>query len=134
MNALALAHGLLRGGHDGARESLAAFWGAVGTQLPFELLMVGPTDSPGLAPGLRALMHWTRLLSPYQLNPLGLNPLRDVLAAQIDFERLRSSRRAAPVRRRDARQHRPAAPVRQRRAERRRGPRLGLPAHRCTMR
>ena len=69
-----------------------AFWSAVGSQLPFELLMVGPTDSPGLAPGLRALMHWTRLLSPYQLNPLGLNPLRDVLVAQIDFELLRSSR------------------------------------------
>ncbi|MFT3956446.1 MAG: patatin-like phospholipase family protein [Piscinibacter sp.] len=89
MNALALAQGLVRGGTDAARESLASFWQAVGTQLPFELLMVGPTDNPGLAPGLRALMHWTRLLSPYQLNPLGLNPLREVLAAQIDFERLR---------------------------------------------
>ncbi len=92
MNALALAHGLLRGGAEAARESLADFWRTVGTQLPFEMLMVGPTDSPGLAPGLRALMHWTRLLSPYQLNPLGLNPLRDVLEAQIDFKRLRSSR------------------------------------------
>lgn len=92
MNALALAQGLMRGGAQAARESLAAFWHAVGTQLPFELLMVGPTDNPGLAPGLRALMHWTRLLSPYQLNPLGLNPLRDVLAAQVDFERLRSLR------------------------------------------
>jgi NTE family protein len=89
MNALALAQGLLRGGAEAARESLAAFWHAVGTQLPFEMLMVGPTDNPGLAPGLRALMHWTRLLSPYQLNPLGLNPLREVLAAQIDFERLK---------------------------------------------
>lgn len=94
MNALALAQGLLRGGAAAARESLASFWHAVGTQLPFELLMVGPTDNPGLAPGMRALMHWTRLLSPYQLNPLGLNPLREVLAAQIDFDRLR--RRDAP--------------------------------------
>ncbi len=92
MNALALAHGQLRGGAEAARESLGDFWRAVGTQLPFEMLMIGPTDSPGLAPGMRALMHWTRLLSPYQLNPLGLNPLRDVLEAQIDFKRLRSSR------------------------------------------
>ncbi|WP_127996138.1 patatin-like phospholipase family protein [Piscinibacter defluvii] len=89
MNALALAHGLLAGGHAGARAALQAFWEAVGTRLPFELLMVGPTDSPGLAPGFQALMHWTRLFSPYQLNPLGLNPLREVLAEQIDFERLR---------------------------------------------
>lgn len=92
MNAIALAHGWLDGGAPGARAALAAFWRAVGTQLPFELLMVGPADSPGLAPGMRALMHWTRLLSPYQLNPLGLNPLREVLLAQIDFDRLRASR------------------------------------------
>jgi NTE family protein len=58
--------------------------------VPFELLMVGPTDNPGLAPGMRALMHWARLLSPYQFNPLGTNPLREVLADQIDFERLRT--------------------------------------------
>ena len=94
MNALALADGWMRGGAEGAREALAAFWRAVGTQLPFEQWLVGTTESPGLAPGLRALMHWTRLFSPYQLNPLGLNPLRDVLATQIDFERLR--RRDAP--------------------------------------
>lgn len=90
MNALALAHGLLAGGRDGARAALQAFWQAVGTRLPFELLMVGPSESPGLAPGMQALMHWARLFSPYQLNPLGLNPLREVLAEQIDFERLRA--------------------------------------------
>ena len=56
--------------------------------------MVGPTDSPGLAPGLRALMHWTRLLSPYQLNPLGLNPLRDVLVAA---DRLRAAAHEPPA-------------------------------------
>jgi len=92
INALAVAQGLLHGGRDGARAALAAFWQAVGTQLPFGLLTVGPGDSPELGPGLRALLHWTHLLSPYQLNPLGLNPLRDLLAAQIDFERLRASR------------------------------------------
>src|SRR5919198_1504959 len=32
----------------------------------------------------------TRLLSPYQFNPLNYNPLRDVLEKTIDFERLRS--------------------------------------------
>lgn len=90
MNALALAHGMLAGGREGARAALQAFWQAVGTRVPFELLMVGSTDSPGLAPGLQALMHWARLFSPYQLNPLGLNPLREVLVEQIDFERLRS--------------------------------------------
>ena len=32
---------------------------------------------------------WTRLLSPYQLNPLNINPLRDVLLACVDFDVLR---------------------------------------------
>ena len=30
----------------------------------------------------------THLFSPYQLNPFDFNPLRDVLASVIDFERL----------------------------------------------
>lgn len=89
MNAVALAHGLARGGPDAAREALAQFWRAVGTSVSFEGLLVGSTDSPGFAPAARLFMHWARLLSPLQLNPLGLNPLRDLLAAQIDFERLR---------------------------------------------
>ncbi|WP_439952676.1 hypothetical protein, partial [Escherichia coli] len=37
----------------------------------------------------------TQLLSPYQLNPLGFNPLRELLQAQVDFEALQ---RASPVR------------------------------------
>ena len=33
----------------------------------------------------------SRLLSPYDLNPLGLNPLRRILDDSIDFERLARS-------------------------------------------
>jgi NTE family protein len=88
MNAIALAHGWIDGGPEGARAALARFWSAVGTQVPFEWLTIGSADHPGLSPAALAWMQWTRLFSPAQLNPLGLNPLRDVLAAQIDFERL----------------------------------------------
>jgi NTE family protein len=35
------------------------------------------------------------VLSPYQFNPLGVNPLRTILAEEVDFARLR---RASPVR------------------------------------
>lgn len=94
MNAVALAHGLMTGGADGARSALQSFWTAVGTRLPFELFTLGGAERPGLAPAARAMLHWTQLLSPYQFNPLGLNPLRDVLAEQIDFERLRA---ASPI-------------------------------------
>ena len=89
MNAVALAHGLCAGGAPGAREALAKFWQAVGTSVSFDGLLVGSVDSPGFAPTTRLFMHWTSLLSPRQLNPLGLNPLRQLLAEQIDFERLR---------------------------------------------
>jgi NTE family protein len=62
----------------------------MGSRVPFEAFMVGSADKPAMAPAARAWMQWARLLAPHQLNPLGLNPLRDVLVEQIDFERLRA--------------------------------------------
>ena len=94
VNAVALAQGWMEGGAEGARAALDRLWTAVGTQLPFEWMTVGDGDTLGLAPAARAALHWTRYLSPYQLNPLDVNPLRDVLRAQVDFERLR---RESPV-------------------------------------
>jgi NTE family protein len=89
INAVVLADGWLNGGPDGAREALARFWSAVGRQLPFKWFTVGNGEDVGLSPAARAMLHWTRYLSPYQLNPLDLNPLRELLRAQVDFERLR---------------------------------------------
>ncbi|MEW6706813.1 MAG: patatin-like phospholipase family protein [Pseudomonadota bacterium] len=89
VNAVALAHGWMHGGAEGARAALDRLWTSVGTQLPFEWWTVGDGDQLGLAPAARALLHWTRYVSPYQFNPLDLNPLRDLLQSQIDFERLR---------------------------------------------
>lgn len=91
MNAVALVHGLCMGGPEGARESLARFWQAVAASVSFDGLLVGPAGNPGFAPAARLFMHWAQLLSPLQLNPLGLNPLRDLLSDQIDFERLRAA-------------------------------------------
>jgi NTE family protein len=39
---------------------------------------------------VKAFLFWSRYYSPYQLNPFNLNPLRDILSRQIDFERLRA--------------------------------------------
>jgi len=89
MNAVVLAHGLLSGTHDAARESLADFWRAVSQSVSPLWHQAG--DPPSLTPAGRALLTWTRWLAPAQLNPLGLDPLRAVLAAQIDFDRLRTS-------------------------------------------
>jgi len=95
MNALVLAHGLATGGADGARAALARFWHAVAEGgAPFGWLL----DGDGLHPAPRAWLHWTTtLLAPTQWNPMALNPLRDILLQQVDFERLRSQRDALPL-------------------------------------
>jgi NTE family protein len=97
MNATVLAHGYNLGGREGAREALAGFWGRIATKEPFSFL------PPEMLPGgssllnqstpaaMHALLAMTRFFSPTQLNPLDINPLRDILEEQVDFERLRSS-------------------------------------------
>jgi len=94
MNAVVLAHGLAVGGRDGARAALRDFWHALGTRLPFEWFTVGRRDAPGLAPAAQVALRWSHLVSPYHFNPMGLDPLREIVEAQVDFERLR---RASPV-------------------------------------
>ncbi len=96
MNAVALAHGLAHGGAAGARTALRTFWTAVADSLPFEVAVSDAEGRPtALAPPLRLLLQWSHYFSPEQINPFDLNPLRDILLAQIDFERLR---RQSPVR------------------------------------
>lgn len=72
VNAVLLAHGFTCGGAQGAREALRRFWQSL----------------PPIAPQ-NPYLYLARFYSPYQLNPFNLNPLRDLLAAQVDFERLR---------------------------------------------
>jgi NTE family protein len=90
MNAVVLAHGLMHGGADAARSALQDFWRAIAERVP--PLWVVPGDPPQLAPMGHAMLAWSRWFAPSQLNPMNLNPLRDVLSAQVDFERLRSTR------------------------------------------
>jgi len=44
-----------------------------------------------MSPAYIAIDLMSRLLSPYDLNPLGLNPLHGILAKSIDFHRLARS-------------------------------------------
>jgi NTE family protein len=79
-----------------ARESLAGFWEAVADSTPFELDLLHSLNglngaADGSLPGpMNMMLGLTRLFSPYQLNPFDLNPLRDVVEARFDFERIRS--------------------------------------------
>jgi NTE family protein len=99
MNAVALAAGLMEGGRVGARQALRRFWTAVAAASPFNRLPSGPFDAlygPLFGPGtpwltpLQWYAAWAgQVVSPYQINPLNLNPLREILAEQIDFDRVR---------------------------------------------
>lgn len=80
VNAVVLANGLAAGGPAAAREGLERFWRRVSSVAPFRGIGRMAVAALELAPGG---------ISPYQFNPLGLNPLRDILADEIDFARLR---------------------------------------------
>lgn len=95
MNAVVLAHGYTTGGRNGARQALKDFWQGVAGNAPIDTLGGNPSatagdQSPGGAAVLRAFLTMTRYFSPYQLNPFDVNPLRDILVRQVDFERLRA--------------------------------------------
>lgn len=87
MNAVCLAHGLLAGGRDGARQALSDFWLAIADSAPFQNKAAA---SASMAPALKMMLQWADHLTPEQLNPFDLNPLRDIIEQQIDFARLRA--------------------------------------------
>ncbi len=95
MNAVVYAYGKMRGGPDGARQALHDFWQRVSARAaPYSPLALTPVEKMfGVLPeqswSYVAVESLTRTFSPYQLNPLNLNPLRDVLAACVDFEELK---------------------------------------------
>ena len=91
MNAVVLANGWMNGGRDGARQGLNDFWTAVGKQMPLGMVTQGESDAISLSPASKLLANWAGYFSPSQLNPFDLNPLRDLIAGQVDFERLRAA-------------------------------------------
>lgn len=113
INAVVLAHGYTVDGREDARQALEAFWQSVASKAEFNLLPGGwPTATPaGLQDPHRAVtafLFLARFFSPYQLSPFNLNPLRDILAAQVDFERLRSEWQHQAFHRGHPREHRHA--------------------------
>jgi len=94
MNAAVLADGWTEGGAEGARAALDRYWRQVSRAAAFSPLQRTPFDrfmgrwTLDASPAYLAMDLMSRVLSPYNLNPLGLNPLRTILAASIDFDRL----------------------------------------------
>ena len=99
MNAAVFADGMGRGGREEARRALDAFWQNISQAALFGPLQPTPFDRASRGWNLDhsaafiAFDMLTRMLSPYQFNPMNFNPLRDVLARSVDFKRLESCRR-----------------------------------------
>jgi NTE family protein len=95
MNAVVLADGLDQGGREGAREALDRFWATVSRSAMFSPLQRTPLDrlsgrwTLDNSPGFIIFDLFSRLVSPYQFNPLDINPLRMQLSALVDFEHVR---------------------------------------------
>jgi NTE family protein len=93
-NAAVMAYGMTVGGREGAKTALRDFWRRVAHSALFSPLQPSLFDrlthNHGLenSPAHLVFDILSRLLSPYQLNPLNYNPLRNVLEAVVDFERL----------------------------------------------
>lgn len=98
MNAVVLADGLDRQGKQGARQALEDFWREVSRAARFSPLQRTPLDhllgrwTLDASPGFIMFDLFSRLFSPYDLNPLNLNPLRDLIADLVDFDHVRHAR------------------------------------------
>jgi NTE family protein len=97
MNAAVLVDGWSRGGADGARGALDAYWRRVSRAAAFSPLQRSPLErlmgrwTLDTSPAYLAIDLMSRVFSPYDLNPMSFNPLRQILAESIDFERLVAS-------------------------------------------
>jgi NTE family protein len=97
MNAVVTAYGLTLGGNEGARQELRRFWEAVaeiGARSIMQPSWLDRMKSPGsldYSPGWVLMDTWSRIFSPYQMNPANYHPLREILSRQVDFAALRQS-------------------------------------------
>jgi NTE family protein len=96
MNGAMVAQGFFRGGREGARRALERFWLRIGEiaglnplyrTLADRLLGVWGLDPRPGGGWFDAMSH---AFSPYDLNPLNFNPLREVLEDLIEVDAIRS--------------------------------------------
>jgi len=94
MNAVVAAQGMYENGAIGARERLAEFWRAVSDaaraspiQRSIWARMTG-SWSLDTSPGYIVSTLLQRMASPYDVNPMQINPLRDLVGGLVDFDKV----------------------------------------------
>ncbi len=91
MNAAVYAYHKMKYDIDGARQGLEDFWRRISKAgASMRTPIDGVLDHFGVQEGLifNILDNLSRVLSPYQLNPFSVNPLREVLEESVDFDEL----------------------------------------------
>lgn len=92
MNGALLVCGLATGGPETARELLEDFWRRVSVAGLLSPLKPTPLDKAlgnwnmDTSPAYLGLDFFSRLFSPYELNPLNLQPLRSILEQVVDLD------------------------------------------------
>lgn len=98
MNAVALAAGMANGNREEARETLRKFWEGVlrnAGHSPRKRSPIEAMFAPWMLDTSPAYLMFdllTRVASPYDFNPLNLNPLRDLLVDLVDFDQVRKAK------------------------------------------
>ncbi len=88
VNAVLVADGLNRGGADAARAQLTAFWQAASHDR-------SPAFTPWDGTPVQAWFDaFANAWSPQEINPLNINPLKDLIEKHVDFAALRASERS----------------------------------------
>ena len=94
VNAVVLADGLSRGGPPDARKRLADFWRAASFDGNLSDLQRGVVERLfSLVPRAGTptwLGAFSQLWSPYDLNPLNINPLKELIERFVDFALIRA--------------------------------------------
>jgi NTE family protein len=95
INAVVVAYGLAVGGRAEAKRALKNFWRRLSTMAASSILQPSFVDKMignfGLdySGGYLLTSILCQLLSPYQFNPLNLNPLKQLLEETVDFRCIR---------------------------------------------
>lgn len=98
VNAAIAVYGYQKNGKQGAIDLLEEFWERLSQTTafyPIQATFIDKMLSEGnmqLSPGYNMFNLMSNFLSPYQWNPLNLNPLKDILAELIDFKVLSESK------------------------------------------
>jgi NTE family protein len=96
MNAAMLVNGYMNGGNAGAKQMLHDFWKRISDAGAYSPLHKNPLErmltgwNMDMSPSYHYFDLLSRVFSPYELNPINYNPMRDIIEEMLDPEQLKA--------------------------------------------